>query len=106
MFDQSDVIYHYDGSFDGLLCCVFECYEKKEMPVDIVLPDTAPPLLFSGKRIPTDLQKARRVLASIPKKMGPSALNLIRHAFLTCLTQKELYILQFYAGATATARRS
>ncbi len=95
MFDQSDVIYHYDGSFDGLLCCVFECYEKKEMPVDIVLPDFAPPRLFSGRRIPTDSEKARRVWASIPKKMGPSALNFIRYAFLTCLVQKELYILQF-----------
>lgn len=95
MFDQSDVIYHYDGSFDGLLCCVFECYEKKEIPVDIAVPDVAAPQLFSGKRIPTDFQKAGRVLASIPKKMGPSALNLIRHAFLTCLVQKELYILRF-----------
>jgi len=95
MHDQSAVVYHYDGSFDGLLCCVFESYDKKEIPIDIVLPDTSQPQLFSGKSIPTDVQKARRVMASIPQKIGPAALNYVRHAFLTCLAQKELYILQF-----------
>lgn len=95
MLNQSDLIYRYDGSFDGLLCCVFESYEKKEIPLDILLPDASPALLFSVKEIPTDLSKASRVLASIPKKMGASALNFVRHAFLTCLVQKELYILLF-----------
>lgn len=92
---QSGLIYHYDGSFDGLLCCVFESYEKKEIPLDILLMDASQPQLFDGKAIPTDLQKANRVLASIPIKMGASALNFVRHAFLTCLDQKELYILLF-----------
>ncbi|HWR45556.1 hypothetical protein [Sporomusa sp.] len=95
MHNQSDLIYRYDGSFDGLLCCVFESYEKKEIPMDILLPDTSQPLLFSVKEIPTDLQKASRVLASIPKKLGTVALNFVRHAFLTCLVQKELNILLF-----------
>ncbi|MDR3566147.1 MAG: TIGR03915 family putative DNA repair protein [Negativicutes bacterium] len=95
MLDQSGLVYHYDGSFDGLLCCVFESYETKEIPIDIVLPDASQLQLFSGKQIPTDLQKARRVLASIPAKIGPAALHFVRHAFLTCLPQKELYILLF-----------
>lgn len=95
MHTQSDLIYRYDGSFDGLLCCVFESYEKKELPMDILLPDAAQPMLFSIKEIPTDMQKARRVLDSIPKKIGASALNFVRHAFLTCLVQKELHILLF-----------
>ena len=25
-----EIIYQYDGSFEGLLCCVFESYTKKE----------------------------------------------------------------------------
>lgn len=95
MPNQSDLIYRYDGSFDGLLCCVFESYEKKEIPLDILLPDASQSQLFSGKVIPTDLQKASRVSASIPQKLGSSALDFVRHAFLTCLAQKELYILLF-----------
>ncbi|TWH52045.1 TIGR03915 family putative DNA repair protein [Sporomusa sp. KB1] len=92
---QSELIYCYDGSFDGLLCCVFESYENKEIPIDILLPEASHAILFATKSIPTDTQKAKRVLDSIPKKMGVSALNFVQHAFLTCLLQKELHILLF-----------
>ena len=95
MFDQSNLIYCYDGSFDGLLCCVFESYDKKEIPADILLPNTSQTTLFPAKKITTDLQKSNRVLLSIPKKISSPALDFVRHAFLTCFPQKELYILLF-----------
>jgi probable DNA metabolism protein len=95
MPSSSELIYCYDGSFDGLLCCVFESYESNEIPIDILLPDTAHSLLFGTKNIPTDPQKASRVLAAIPKKLGPAALTFIQQAFLTCLAQKGLHILLF-----------
>jgi probable DNA metabolism protein len=94
MSTQADLTYYYDGSFDGLMCCVFESYDKKEIPIDILV-DSAVPQLFAGRPIPTDLRKSGRVLASIPQKLGPAALYFVRHAFLTCLPQKELYILLF-----------
>lgn len=92
---ESDVIYSYDGSFDGLLCCVFESYDKGEIPMGIILEDQAPLQLFGHKTIRTDSQKAHRVLASIPAKMGSPALRFVKHAFLTCLDQKELTLLHF-----------
>ncbi len=95
MLNQSNLIYRYDGSFDGLLCCVFESYDKKEIPMDILLTDTPQTMLFHTKEIMTDSLKSNRVLSSIPRKMGIDALDFVRHAFLTCLTQKELYILLF-----------
>lgn len=95
MPDDAGLIYYYDGSFDGLLCCVFESYEKKEVPMDIQLAANSHSQLFLGKTIPTDLRKAKRVLASIPQKLGPAALNFVKRAFLTCLEQKELHILLF-----------
>lgn len=95
MCTNSEVIYRYDGSFDGLLCCVFESYEKKEFPLDILPQECSESLLFHAKDIPTDLTKASRVLASIPQKINHNALDFIRYAFLTCLPQKELYILSF-----------
>ncbi len=89
------LVYCYDGSFDGLLCCVFECFEKNEMPAE-VLPESSPlPLLLFVKNIPTQKDKARRVQASIPKKMGRDALYFVRCAFLTCHPQKDLLILRF-----------
>ncbi len=95
MPDGSDVIYYYDGSFDGLLCCVFESYDKKEIPLDILLPDAPQTMLLPTKEIETVPEKAARVLASIPKKMGDAALDFVRRAFLTCLDHKERYILLF-----------
>lgn len=95
MPDRPNLIYRYDGSFEGLLCCVFESFEKKEIPADILPPDTLQTSLFPAHEIITDYAKAQRVLVSIPKKMGASALEFIRYAFLTCLEKKELCILNF-----------
>lgn len=95
MLDGTNLTYVYDGSFEGMMCCVFESYAEKELPVDILSADTSQGVLFSVKEIVTDAQKAERVLASIPARMGYPALDLVRHAFLTCLPQKELYILLF-----------
>lgn len=95
MPSRPDLIYCYDGSFDGLLCCIFESYASNELPVDIIPPDSPEPSLFETKLISTDIKKSNRVLASIPKKMGLPALDFVRHAFLTCLEHKELYILLF-----------
>lgn len=93
--DQGVVVYTYDGSFDGLMCCVFESYEKNEVPVDVLAEDSPVPYLLPVKRIETSEERAKRVLASIPKKMGKEALESIRHAFLTCHPKKELLILKF-----------
>ena len=53
---ETEMIYCYDGSFDGLLCCVYESFYQKELPMD-VLPETAQlPLLLPVKNITTDAQ--------------------------------------------------
>lgn len=55
---RSELIYRYDGTLDGLLCCVFESYAHKELPGDIVIQGEAvETLLFEGKAIPTDQEK-------------------------------------------------
>lgn len=95
MPDRSDVVYRYDGSFEGVLCCVFESYEKKEIPSGILPPDAAQATLFPAKEIFTDSRKSARVLRSISEKMGAGALELVRLSFLTCLPDKELQILLF-----------
>lgn len=99
MFEQCDLIYCYDGSYAGFLCCVFESYAKKEQPCSIIGPDEAQGALFQTRRIDTDEEKARRVAASIPQKMGREAPDFLRRAFLSCLPDKELYMLKFmYLG--------
>lgn len=92
---SADLIYHYDGSFAGLLSCVFESYAAREIPAEILGPGEHQATLFPGKEIPTDDGRAGRVQAAIPQQLGVDALTFVQHAFLTCLPRKELYILRF-----------
>ena len=29
---RTNLIYHYDGSYQGFLCCVAQCFRAKELP--------------------------------------------------------------------------
>lgn len=89
------MIYSYDGSYDGLLCCVFKSYQEKEIPEDIVLVDASCIPLLPMTYVETEMEKAKRVEKSIPAKLGNAANEFIRQAFLTCLPHKERYILLF-----------
>lgn len=90
-----DIVYAYDGSFEGLLCCVFASYAEKEVPSLIRPPDEEPGLFDTAKWIATDKQKALRVYNSIPVKISLPAQELVRLGFLTCAPQKELLIYRF-----------
>ena len=91
----ADVIYIYDGSFDGFLCCVFESVYASELPVDIMCEEDAPPTLYDVRTIVTDPIKAERVCTSIPLKISDRAMELVMTVFCSCLEKKELRILEF-----------
>ena len=91
----ADVIYRYDGSFDGFLCCVFASYEHKEVPVQICGPEDGQLSLLFMREIITDPLKAQRVWNSVPQKIGKEALAFIQKAFCSCMEQKEMAILLF-----------
>ncbi|AFM01388.1 putative DNA metabolism protein [Desulfitobacterium dehalogenans ATCC 51507] len=95
MFDGATLVYKYDGSFEGLMCCVFTSYEEKEIPLDILPPEGQPGLFDTLKTIETDPQKAQRVYDSIPIKISLEAQELVRLGFLTCAPQKERLIFLF-----------
>ncbi len=91
----SGAVYCYDGSFDGLICCVFESYDKKEMPMDIMAEGEPMPLLLDIKYIETDEAKTKRVLTAVRQKIGSEALEMVRDAYLVCHPHKEMLTLQF-----------
>jgi len=95
MPDRTDIIYAYDGSFEGLMCCVFESYEQKEIPSVIRPPDVPESLFDTAKWIKSDEHKADRVFNSIPSKISSQAQELVKLGFLTCAPNKELLIYHF-----------
>lgn len=104
-FLENHVVYHYDGSFDGFMCCVFESFLKKELPTAIEREDEAKDTVFPVKVIETDKLRAARVRRSIPEKISLRAKELIEECFLTSLNEKEIHMLSFiYMGFRFGAR--
>ncbi len=91
----ADVIYIYDGSFDGFLCCVFESVYSGELPFAILREEDASQTLIDVRTIVTDPAKAKRVRASISSKISDRAMELVTTVFCSCLEKKELRILEF-----------
>ncbi|MCR5826051.1 MAG: TIGR03915 family putative DNA repair protein [Oscillospiraceae bacterium] len=91
-----DIIYQYDGSFDGLLCCIFESYTQREYPTAIYCGEEDEWSLFETRLVLTDAAHAQRVGRSL-RKLSPDVLPLLRRCFLTCLPDKELAIYRFVA---------
>jgi len=89
------IIYTYDGSFDGFLCCVFESVYTGELPFDILSEEELPPTILEVRPIATDPARAERVRASIPLKISRRALELVATVFCSCLENRELRILEF-----------
>ena len=102
------VIFQYDGSFDGFLCCVFESYMHKEFPTAFFSDEESCVLSFySVRTVNTIPEAAQRVYRSLVK-ISPAAAQLIRKAFLTCLLEKEMHIYRLirklYRDGTAVLR--
>ena len=71
---DADVVYLYDGSFEGFLCCVFESFAQHEIPFAVWTPQRETATLYPVKDIPTDAAKARRVFDARPAMPQISAL--------------------------------
>ncbi len=92
---RSNLVYRYDGTFPGFLCCVAECFQDKRLPQGIQRLDEPQETLFPIKAIDTVPELADRVERSIPQRISPEAYHMVRSAFLTCMDEKELKITRF-----------
>ena len=102
-----DISYVYDGTFEGLLCCVYESFYKKETPAAICAEGRlGEQLLFSEQRyIQTDPERAGRVARSISEKISGEAADLVTMCYFTCLENKELAILDFLRRGYKVGKR-
>jgi probable DNA metabolism protein len=86
----------YDGSFEGLLCCIFECYEFKWKIEDIVTMQQLQPLLIGEhKEVQTDETKAARVWMGLKNKLSQQGAKQFQHAFLSEQRTIPITLLQY-----------
>lgn len=88
---MTEMVYYYDGSFEGLLCCIFDSYANKEVLTAIYRDEDFVPTLFASRYIRTDPDHANRVFRKVVK-CSPYTADLLRKGFLTCLPEKELHL--------------
>lgn len=91
-----EVVYEYDGSFEGLLCCIYESYTKKELPTAFYRYGELEPCFYDVRTVSTDTAHARRVYDGF-RRFSPRVGPFLYRAFLTCLADKELAIYRFAA---------
>lgn len=97
MNNTQNLVYIYDGTIEGFLCCVYESYVRKETPVSISPSQDQIRLFEQTDWIKTDMDHAHKVYASIGRKIGPEAQDYVKDAFLTRLQDKEMHIYRFIA---------
>ena len=91
-----EVVYEYDGSFDGLLCCIYESYTQKQLPAAFFRTGELEPCLYEVRAVTTDAAHARRVYEGF-RRFSPEVGPFLRRAYWTCLPEKELAIYRFAA---------
>ena len=89
-----EVVYRYDGSFEGFLCCVFDSYVNRERPSEFQDEAHLAATLFPVRWVGTDPRHARRILVSL-EKIDPWARELVVKGFLTCAPDRELLLYRF-----------
>ncbi len=85
-------LYVYDGTFDGLLCCLFSIFELKEIPPEVVKRYDG---FLPYRTIESSDEKAMRVKRGIVRTMGGEALKYAERAYLSELDRIEKSILEY-----------
>lgn len=87
----------YDGSFEGFLTLVFECYAQKLQPIDICKESMFNKGLFTNSiYIETNEQKSDRVWKAILQKLHPRNKELPVLAFLSEQEGIEMRLYRFF----------
>lgn len=94
--------YLYDGTLDGFLSIVFNCYETKTLPQKIYDENNyTNNFLDNNIFIETAPQKAKRVFNGIEKNISYTTLYNTYYAFLSNYKDKEINLLKYLCDGFA-----
>lgn len=86
---MNEMIYLYDGSFHGFLCCIFESYAKKESPTAIACDEALSFTLFPTRNIATDSGHAPAGTAEGADDLLPTPPSFCSGAFSPALRKRN-----------------
>ena len=90
------IIFTYDHTFDGLLTCLFDAYNRKTFP-DLLLKEGEPLPLFYDEvtNIITSEEKHTRVWRGLQKKLSPGALSNLTYGWLSEIPGIDMLLLRY-----------
>jgi len=89
-------VFSFDNTFEGLLTLVFECYNRKQFPDEILSGEGSQNVLFASTTdIITDDQKAERVWEGIIKHSSEDNAHRIYRVFLAGKPDTALLLLKY-----------
>lgn len=90
------ITYIYDGSFEGLLTCIYKAFYADIKPDDIKSRgDYIENFLVEKIYIDTDMDKFQRVYEAIETKISKDSLKRVFYAYLSELPNAEIVILKY-----------
>lgn len=97
---KKEILFVYDGSFEGLLCCIFQSYLSKCIPDKIQRENAVKKSLFPPTviEVKSDEATAKRVFQKLNSTFGKEEINTIRKAFASEDEGRELLILIYVRG--------
>lgn len=89
-------IFSFDNTFEGLLTLVFDCYQRKQFPDEILTGEGSQHVLFGSTiTISTDNQKAERVWKGIIAKSSAENADRIYRVFLSGLPDTPMLLVKY-----------
>jgi probable DNA metabolism protein len=90
------MVYIFDGSLEGLLCAVFEWFERKPGPITLTTEKRFQPDAFNAPfLVVNDTKKADRVWKALQKKLGKGWLRRYYCCFLSELPEAFTHLFEF-----------
>lgn len=89
-------IFIYDHTFDGLLTCIFDAYNRKTFP-DLLLQEGEPLPLFYDEvvSITTSEEKHVRVWQGLQKRVSAAALSNLTYGWLSELPEVDMLLFRY-----------
>jgi len=98
--------YLYDGTFEGLLTCIYYHYKKEKASGVYELSSYQQSIVYNFEIVATDHEKAEVVSDAINKKISNEAYIYIFYCYLSNIKSKENIILEFLIFAFKYGRKT